>query len=162
MFRLRGLRCVVCSSLSVLASASRTAALVALVTVSPSCRQRVSTVTVAGTDYAFQAPDTLLGGRTRISFQNRGRVPHELVMALLKPGISFEQLLERLHTGGDPQEFLDAMIGVLIARPAQASGGELLVDLIPGRTYAIVCQFRDGEGQPPHVILGMHKRIMVR
>ena len=37
------------------------------------------------------------------------------------------------------------MIGVLIARPAQASGGELLVDLLPGRTYAIVCQFRDGE-----------------
>src|SRR4029453_81247 len=92
---------------------ARTAALVALVTVSPSCRQRVSTVTVAGTDYAFQAPDTLSGGRALISFQNRGRVPHELVMALLKPGISFEQLLERLRTGGDPQEFLDALFGVL-------------------------------------------------
>ncbi len=141
---------------------ARTAALVAFVTVSPSCRQRVSTVTIAGTDYAFQAPDTLSGGRALISFQNRGRVPHELVMALLKPGISLEQLLERLRTGGDPQELLDAMIGVLIARPAQASGGELLVDLLPGRTYAIVCQFRDGEGQPPHVILGMHKRVVVR
>jgi len=83
-------------------------------------------------------------------------------MALLKPGISFEQLLERLRTDRDPQEFLDAMIGVLIARPAQASGGELLVDLLPGRTYAIVCQFRDGAGRPPHVILGMHKRVVVR
>jgi hypothetical protein len=141
---------------------ARTAALVTLLTLSPSCRPRVGTVTVAGTDYAFQAPDTLPGGRTAISFQNRGRVPHELVMALLKPGISLEQLLERLRTGGDPQEFLDAMIGVLIARPAQSSGGELLVDLVPGRTYAIVCQFRDGEGQPPHVILGMHKRVVVR
>jgi hypothetical protein len=83
-------------------------------------------------------------------------------MALLKPGIRFEQLLERLRTDGDPQELLDAIIGVLIARPGQASGGELLVELLPGRTYAIVCQFRDAEGQPPHVILGMHKRVMVR
>jgi hypothetical protein len=71
-------------------------------------------------------------------------VPHELVMALLKPGVSFEQLLQRLRTGADPQEFVDAMIGVLIARPAQTSGGELLVNLVPGRMYAIVCQFRDG------------------
>ena len=143
-------------------SLARATALVTLLTVNPSCRPPVRTVTVTGTDYAFQAPDTLQGGRTAISFQNRGRVPHELVMGLLKPGIGFEQVLERLRTGGDPQEFLDAMIGVLIARPAQTSGGELLVDLVPGRTYAIVCQFRDGEGQPPHVILGMHKRIVVR
>jgi len=141
---------------------ARTAALVTLLTASPSCRPPIRTVTVAGTDYAFQAPDTVPGGRTAISFQNRGRVPHELVMGLLKPGITVDQVLERLRTGGDPQEFLDTMIGVLIARPAQTSGGQLLVDLVPGRTYAIVCQFRDGESQPPHVILGMHKTVVVR
>ena len=117
---------------------------------------------MGGTDYAFQAPDTLSGGRTAISFQNQGRVPHELVMARLKAGITMDQVLERLRSGGDPQELLDAMIGVLIARPDQTSGGELLVDLVPGRAYAIVCQFRDGEGQPPHLMLGMYKSLAVR
>jgi len=139
-----------------------TAVLVTLMILSPSCRPPARSVTVAGTDYAFQAPDTLSGGRTAISFQNRGRVPPELVMGRLKPGITHDQVLERLRTGGDPQEFLDAMIGVLIAPPGQTSGGELLVDLVPGRTYAIVCQFRDGAGQPPHLMLGMHKSLAVR
>lgn len=131
-------------------------------TLSLSCRPPARSVTVAGTDYAFQVPDSLSGGRTAISFQNRGRVPHELVMGRLKPGITHDQVMERLRTGGDPQEFLDAMIGVLIAPPGQTSGGALLVDLVPGRTYAIVCQFRDGEGQPPHLMLGMHKSLAVR
>jgi hypothetical protein len=139
-----------------------TTALLTFLTLSPSCRPPVRSVTIAGTDYAFQAPDFLSGGRTAISFHNRGRVPHELVLARLKPGITLERVLERLRTGGDPQEFLDGMIGVLIAGPDQTSGGELLVDLVPGRTYAIVCQFRDGADQPPHVILGMHKSVMVR
>jgi hypothetical protein len=140
----------------------KTAVVVTLLALSSSCRQPVHRVTVAGTDYAFQAPDTLSGGRTAISFQNQGRVPHELAMGRLKPGITLDQVLERLRSGGDPQEFLDAMIGVLIASPGQSSGGELLVDLVPGRTYAIVCQFRDGEGQPPHLVLGMHKGLAVR
>jgi len=83
-------------------------------------------------------------------------------MGLLKPGITLEEVLERLRTGGDPQEFLDAMVGVLIAPPHQTSGGELLVDLVSGRPYAIECQFRDGEGQPPHLMLGMHKSLVVR
>src|SRR5262245_39844796 len=141
---------------------ARTAMIVSLIAPSSSCRQPVHQVTVAGTDYAFQAPDTLSGGRTAISFQNRGRVPHELAMGRLKPGITLDQVLDRLRSGGDPEEFLDAMIGVLIAPPGQTSGGELLVDLVPGRTYAIVCQFRDGEGQPPHLTLGMHKSLAVR
>lgn len=35
------------------------------------------------------------------------------------------------------------------------------VDLLPGRTYALVCNFADGEGQPPHTALGMAKAIQV-
>ncbi|MGH7628444.1 MAG: hypothetical protein ACREOF_03485 [Gemmatimonadales bacterium] len=76
---------------------ARIAALVTLLTVSPSCRPPIRTVTVAGTDNAFQAPDTVSGGRTAISFQNRGRVPHELVMGLLKPGVRLEMVLETAH-----------------------------------------------------------------
>jgi len=50
-----------------------TAVLGSLMVLSPSCRPPARSVTVAGTDYAFEAPDTLSGGRTAISFQNRGR-----------------------------------------------------------------------------------------
>jgi len=79
-----------------------------------------------------------------------------------RPPSSLPSSLSAQVAARQPAAFLDAMIGVLIAPPGQMSGGALLVDLLPGRTYAIVCQFRDGEGQPPHLMLGMHKSLVVR
>lgn len=36
------------------------------------------------------------------------------------------------------------------------------VDLIAGRTYVLMCHFRDAADKPPHVTLGISREIVVR
>jgi len=112
-------------------------------------------LTITGSDYAFQLPDTLQAGRTVLHFTNAGKVAHEMGMALLKPGVTLAQVLERVKAGGSPDSLLDGTVGILIAEPGVATIGALSVDLLPGRTYALFCNFRDGPDKPPHSALGM-------
>ena len=76
-------------------------------------------------------------------------------MALLKPGVSLAQVLELAKAGGSPDSLLDGTVGILIAEPGVTTVGALLVDLLPGRTYALFCNFQDGPDKPPHSDLGM-------
>jgi len=112
-------------------------------------------VIVTASDYAFQLPDSLRVGRTLFHFKNAGKVPHEMGMALLKPGVTLTQVLELMGAGGSPDSLLDGIIGILIAEPGVSTIGALSVDLLPGRTYALICNFQDGPDQPPHAALGM-------
>lgn len=121
----------------------------------------VNDVIVRGTDYAFDVPDTLPPGQTAFTFANGGKVPHEMILVRLKEGVTLPQVLQAVQTGSDPGEFTEAGTAILIAPPGDTARTRLLVDLLPGRTYAMVCNFEDGEGQPPHVALGMVKSIEV-
>lgn len=112
-------------------------------------------VTVTGLDYAFQFPETLHAGQNVLRFRNAGKVPHEMGVALLKPGVSLAQVLELVKAGGSPDSLLDGTVGILIAEPGVTTLGALAVDLMPGRTYALFCNFRDGPDKPPHLALGM-------
>ncbi|MGH7631736.1 MAG: hypothetical protein ACREOF_20575 [Gemmatimonadales bacterium] len=117
---------------------------------------------ITGTDYAFQMPDTVRAGRAVIHFVNQGKVPHELVLARLKAGVTLDQVLERMRQGAEPDELLDGMGGVLIATPGDSSFGRLVVELSPGRTYGMICNFQDAPDQPPHVALGMVASFQVK
>jgi hypothetical protein len=112
-------------------------------------------VVVTGSDYAFQLPDTLRPGQTTLRFVNAGKVDHEMGMALLKPGITLAQVLDSVKAGGSPDSLLDGIVGILIARPGVTALGSLTIDLIPGRTYALFCNFQDDPDKPPHSALGM-------
>ena len=127
-----------------------------LATALTSCRpaQDIHRVTVSGTDYAFGALPAIRPGLTAFGFENRGKVKHEMILARLKEGVTLKQVLDLAQSGADPDSLADAA-GVLFAGPGQRSGGELLVQLTPGRTYAMVCTFRDAKDKPPHVALGM-------
>ena len=119
-------------------------------------------VTVAGLDYAFQAPDTLPPGPTVFRFENRGEVRHEMILVRLKEGVTLQQLMEGVQGGSDPSEFLEGGPGILLAQPGQTTAAGLLVDLLPGRTYALVCNLRDSPDAQPHTALGMRDRFYVR
>jgi uncharacterized cupredoxin-like copper-binding protein len=121
----------------------------------------VNDVTVQGTDYAFDVPETLPPGQTAFTFANAGQVPHEMILVRLKEGVTLPQVLQAVQAGSDPAEFTEAGTAILIAPPGDTARTRLLVDLLPGRTYALVCNFTDEEGQPPHVALGMVKSIEV-
>lgn len=112
-------------------------------------------VTVIGLDYAFRAPDTLPPGPTAIAFENRGEVDHELILVRLQEGVTVADVMEAVRGGGDPRELTEGGPGILIAGPGQTTASRLLVDLQRGRTYALVCNFRDQPDDPPHTELGM-------
>jgi hypothetical protein len=112
-------------------------------------------ITVTASDYAFQLPDSLQAGPTVLHLTNAGKVDHEMGMALLKPGVTLAQVLARIKAGASPDSLLDGIVGILIAKPGVSTVGGLSVELLPGRTYAMFCNFQDGPDKPPHSSLGM-------
>lgn len=145
------------SMYSLLSRNSRNIALAATLLAVSSCApgDRLREVTVVGTDYAFQVPESVPAGPTAFAFENRGRVDHELLISLLKPGATLQQALDAESAGRDAGEFLESASSVLYAEPGESSTARLLLDLIPGRTYAVVCLMRDAEQAPPHAAMGM-------
>jgi hypothetical protein len=112
-------------------------------------------VSVTGSDYAFQLPDTLRPGQTTLRFVNAGKVDHEVGLALLRPGATLAQVLDLVKAGASPDSLLDGIAGILIARPGVTALGSLAIDLLPGRTYALFCNLQDAPDKPPHSALGM-------
>lgn len=124
-------------------------------------RETTNDVTVIGIDYAFDTPDTLPPGPTAIAFENGGQVPHEMILVRLKEGVALEELMKRVEAGDDPLDFTEGGPGILIAGPGETADSRLLVDLLPGRTYALVCNFQDEPDAPPHTALGMRSSLHV-
>jgi hypothetical protein len=121
-------------------------------------------VAVVGTDYAFlQLPATLDAGPTLFEFENRGAKRHEMSILLLKPGVAVESLV----AGADrpavsSRAVSDSIVGLLLARPGERSGGQLFANLIAGRTYIVICTLRDTPDAHQHADLGMVGSFRVR
>ncbi len=116
-------------------------------------------ITIVSDDYAFvKTPTALPPGETVFAFVNQGTQRHELNLRLLKPGVTVEQAMRAAIQGGGgagQRSLVERSIGVLIAQAHDTSGGRLLVTLLPGRVYAMVCIFRDTPDAQEHVMLGM-------
>lgn len=121
----------------------------------PPAASQPRTITIAAHDYAFVLPDSLGPGATAFRLENVGKVRHEAFVLLLKPGLDMAQLFDTVKVTGSPEAAVDETLGVLMARPGVTSSGTLLADLLPGRTYVLVCTFTDGPRQRPHFELGM-------
>ena len=119
-------------------------------------------IIVPATDYAFQIQRELPAGPAVFRLANQGRVPHELAVGRLKPGVTADSLLAFAAAGGDPGDLTDGVVGILIAGPGETSIGSLAVELSPGRTYMMICQFQDADSLPPHVVLGMQAAFTVK
>lgn len=70
-------------------------------------------------------------------------------------------MISGMMEGGDPEEFSDGFGGILVADPGEVAMGRLYVELESGRSYALICMFKDQEGDPPHVALGMVRSFSV-
>lgn len=116
---------------------------------------------VVGRDYAFTHPPTLSAGRHTIAFENRGKVRHEMILMLLRKGITTDSLLVVGRGNGDTDPLIEDAPGLLTAPAGQKSLGRLDVELLPGREYTLICLFSDSANAPPHVALGMYGRIRV-
>jgi hypothetical protein len=59
-----------------------------------------------------------------------------------------------LATGAEADSLQDG-VAVLLASPEHGALGQLTAELLPGRTYALICYFRDSYTLPAHSQLGM-------
>ena len=128
---------------------------------SPSRPVTAPETVVGASDYAFQVPAHLGAGPARFRLQNTGKVPHEMAMGQLRAGVTADSLLSHLAAGGDPTPLTDGVVGILIVEPGATSLGTLDVDLVPGRTYVMICQFKDADSLPPHIVMGMQASFVV-
>ena len=139
-------------------TAALLAALVAGCQAAPAGSQEVL---VGGTDYAFDAPKAPTAGVTDVRFVNRGRVPHEMAFGQLHAGVTADSVMAYAAAGHDPGDLAD-VVGILIANPGDTAVGALRVNLLPGRTYMMICSFRDADSLPPHLAMGMQASFVVK
>jgi hypothetical protein len=120
---------------------------------------------VLGNDYTFAGiPASMPAGAALFAFENRGKVRHEMSMALLQPSMTLDDVKRRMQAGEAVMrtELIDQPIGILIARPGGRTGGELWVDLQRGRTYLVICTLKDTPEAPQHAMIGMVTTFDVR
>ncbi len=118
-------------------------------------------VVVSATDYAFAVPTSMPAGSTEIRLANQGRVPHEMALGRLRAGMTADSFQARITAGGDPAELADGVVGILIVEPGDTSIAALHTALTSGRTYVLICQFRDADSLPPHIAMGMQASFTV-
>ena len=121
----------------------------------------VPEIVVDGLDYSFGLEEAVEPGPTDIRFRNVGEVDHEMVMVRLAPDATFADVAGAMSEGADPREFVDGVIGILIADPGEVALGTLRVDFELGRTYVMLCNFTDTPEAPPHLALGMIRAFTV-
>ena len=120
-------------------------------------------IAVVGADYAFtQLPSELAAGPTLIAFENRGTKRHEMSISLLKQGVTIEQIIRSEKGSVGSRAVTDSIVGLLIARPGEQSGGQLYVNLVSGRTYLVICTLKDTPNARRHSEMGMIGGFKVR
>lgn len=121
-------------------------------------------ILVVGTDYGYEAPEVVKAGWNVITFVNEGVVRHEMLVFPLNEGIGAAELRKAQESNVPWASVRDTystgrILGMLAVPGEEASAGKLLVNLERGRSYALICNFKDAESAPTHFVLGMHKVI---
>ena len=118
---------------------------------------------VVGTDYALLVPDTVPAGPAVLAFENRGKKPHEVVLARIRPEVSNREFADSLLHGARMVPVRASGSGVLFAAPGKRNDiVRLRTVFTRGERYALWCQFRDTAGAPKHDQMGMFKLLSVR
>jgi hypothetical protein len=113
-------------------------------------------VEIVAHDFAFAAPTELPAGRTILRFSNKGKVIHEMSVELLKSGTSVQQVMNAVNVPKQPfKPLIEALVGIMIARPGERSSAGLSTSLLAGRNYLIICRFQDSASAPKHFRMGM-------
>jgi plastocyanin len=112
-------------------------------------------IEVIANDYAFlPLPVSIAAGPTIFTFENRGKVWHEVHIVRLKPGVTLEEFTK----AEQPQRkyLYERSVGVLIGGPGTGPDGRVLVNLVKGSMYVAFCALRDTPEAPQHLSFGMY------
>ncbi len=106
--------------------------------------------TVTGTEYEFDAPDTLAAGEVTLNFENAGKEPHEMLVFKINDESTVEELLKLPQK--EAQQHI-TMVGRAFAKPGESGSEPVSAELEPGR-YGMVC-FVPAPDKEPHAFKGM-------
>lgn len=110
-------------------------------------------VTVAATDFAFEAPDTIAAGVTTFRLQNKGPDLHHIIVMHLDSGKTFQDLSAAMQAAPNaPPPAWAVMVGGPNA-PAPGDDFSATLDLAAGN-YALLCVIPAADGVP-HMMKGM-------
>lgn len=114
-------------------------------------------VTIAATDYAYEAPDEIPAGVTTFRLETGGQTFHHAMIVQLDSGKTYDDLLAALAAQGHPPAWAVPVGGPNAPAPGAVSNAT--IDLAPG-DYAILCMV-DVPGGVPHVAHGMSRPLRV-
>lgn len=118
-------------------------------------------VSLAATEYAVDAPDSIPAGWTTFRLENRGEEIHYGHIVQLEPGRTVEELVdayrEAIRTSGPRPRWVTRFGGPGGVAPGQLS--QVTQFLEPGR-YVWICPVEDGAGNP-HFGVGEVKQFVV-
>ena len=119
-------------------------------------------VSLAATEYAFEAPDTIPAGWTTFRLANRGQEIHYGHMVRLDPGKTVPELVEAyaeaIRTSGPRPKWVTRFGGPGGASPGDSSSVTQYLE--PG-SYVWICPVEDNAGTP-HFFKGEVKPFVVR
>lgn len=110
--------------------------------------------TFIAAEYAYQGPQSIPSGWSRLTLDNQGQLPHDLILVKLGQGKTIDDLLAAFKAG--PPEWAN-FYGNVTAEAGQSAS--YVVDLTPGN-YALL-SFGRAEDGPPDVAQGMLAALTV-
>ena len=114
-------------------------------------------VTFVGKDYAYQGPESISGGWTRVVFDNQDEVPHELAMVQLLEGKTMDDVMGILQSEDAPPSWAN-IVGDAIAEGGQSS--YFISKLDPG-SYVLLSTNGGDDGSAPDFAQGMLRELTV-
>ena len=117
-------------------------------------------VNITGSDYKFEAPESIPAGVTTFRLTDAGKELHHATLIKLDSGKTVADLeagIKAMKPGTPPPGWAIPVGGPNAIAPGNTS--ELTMDIAPGN-YAIVCFIPDAKGVP-HAMLGMVKGLTV-
>lgn len=112
---------------------------------------------ISTVNFAFNMPDTVAAGITRVRLTNHGQDAHHVQLVRLDGNHTLKDLMERLAAQDRSLPWATYVGGPETA--LQLGESEAVVELLPG-SYAVICVISAGDGIP-HVAKGMAKAFTV-
>lgn len=115
-------------------------------------------VTFVGTEYAYDGPQSIAGGWTRVTLDNQGEQPHELMLLRILEGKTADEVMAMLQ---EEEGAAPSWVDVRGSTSAEAGeSGSFVGKLDPG-SYYMLSFAGAGEESPPDFARGMIRELQV-
>lgn len=122
----------------------------------------VRTVVIDVGDYFFRVADTLAAGTVDLRMTNAGKQRHEVSFGRLKAGASPAFFYAEYLKDHDIDSLYDDDGAILTSYSGDQNNFAMRVQLLPGRSYVLLCEFSDTPTAAVHAKMGMFKGIVVQ